>query len=108
MQFYRKCLKLRKESRTLLWGDYREYLPRHRQIYFYARVFQSIHYIVICNFSDRNVTLKMPRAYADKKLYPVLCNYAMTEDAARQETLSMWPYEARVYRCRSRIKGSEQ
>ena len=101
LHFYRKCLKLRRESKTLLWGDYKEYFPRHKQIYFYMRSYKSIHYIVICNFSDRNVTVRLPRLYANKKLYPVLCNYAHEDGAVRQEAFSMRPYEARVYRCRA-------
>ena len=101
LHFYRKCLKLRRESKTLLWGDYKEYFPRHKQIYFYTRSYKSIHYIVICNFSDRNVTVRLPRLYANKKLYPVLCNYAHEDGAVRQEAFSMRPYEARVYRCRA-------
>ena len=100
LHFYRNCLELRKKSNTLLYGDYREYLSRHDKIYFYARVWKNIHYLIVCNFTKDTVPVKLPRLYADKKLYPVLCNYAQTGDPSRQDAFTMRPYEARVVRCR--------
>ena len=100
LHFYRKCLKLRKESNTLLYGDYREYYPRHDRIYFYVRSWKTIHYLVVCNFSDRTVPVKLPARYAGRKLYPVLSNYAQTGQPSRQDAFTMRPYEARVVRCR--------
>ena len=98
--FYRKCLELRKKSNTLLHGRQRVYLPRRGKIYFYARIWKNIHYLIVCNFSDRIVPMKLPAIYADKMLYPVLCNYAQTGDPSRQDAFTMRPFEARVVRCR--------
>lgn len=101
LNFYRKCLALRKKSNTLLYGEYREYMPRHDKIYFYVRSWKNIHYLIVCNFSGSTVPVSLPRRYADKKLYPVLCNYPQTGDPSRQNALTMRPYEARVIRCRA-------
>ena len=100
LHFYRKCLKLRKASNTMLYGDYREYYPRHNKLYFYARIWKNIHYLVVCNFSNRTVPVRLPGIYANKKLYPVLSNYAQTGEPSRQDAFTMRPYEARVVRCR--------
>ena len=105
LQFYRKCLKLRKGSRTLLYGDYKEYYPRHKQVYFYTRSYKGIHYLVICSFADRAVTVALPRLYADRKLYPVLGNYTMPEEPARMKELRLQAYETCVFRCRVTAGG---
>ena len=95
LHFYRKCLALRKHSKTLLYGAYREYFPKDDQLYVYERAYGSIRYLMICSFSHFPVKLRIPKAYAGRKGQLVLCNYAgKTKDGMLR------PYEARVYRFR--------
>ena len=106
LNFYRKCLALRKKSRTLLWGSYREFFPKDRHIYMYERAYESTRYLIICSFSERPVRVRVPKEYAHSDLKLVLCNYPRGEREElyraiiRPDDEQGWflPYEARVYR----------
>ena len=106
LNFYRKCLALRKRSRTLLWGSYREFFPGDRQIYMYERAYENTRYLIVCSFADKPVRVRMPKEYVDRKGKLVLCNYPRGEREElyrvirRPDGEQGWflPYEARVYR----------
>ena len=104
LNFYRKCLALRKESETLLWGSYREFFPKDKQIYMYERAYKNVRYLIICSFSNKPVHPQKPQEYRGKKGKLVLCNYpkATPGNSKRlpESPGSGWfaPYEARVYR----------
>ena len=94
LNFYRRCLKIRKRSRTLLYGSYHEFFPKSREIYMYERVYQEFAYLIICSFTDRPIRFRLPEKYFSRKLQLVLCNYP-DEDGSSS---FLHPYEARVYR----------
>ena len=60
LHFYRRCLRLRKSSETLLWGSYREYAPLHRKLFMYERSYRGERILVICSFSERTLTFCLP------------------------------------------------
>ena len=41
LNFYRRCLRLRKSSRTLLFGTYREYYPWSKRLFMYERTLEA-------------------------------------------------------------------
>ncbi len=116
LNFYRKCLNLRKHSRTLLEGTYQEYFPKDPNIYMYERRYKNIRYLIICSFSKFPVAVHLPKNYRNLKGHLVLCNYP---DSEQEASGSLWevahqavnklanehglyrPYECRVYRFRS-------
>lgn len=115
LHFYRRCLALRKHSKTLTYGTYREYFPRNKHLYIYERVLGEVHYLIICSFSHLPLRCPIPKSYVGKKGQLVLCNYPEEEregaeklkQKARQlaeqivtERGMLRPYEARVYRFR--------
>ncbi len=75
LNFYRKCLALRKSSRTLIYGRYREYFPKDRNIYMYERRSKSERYLIICSFSSLPQKVRLPAVYEGKRGEVVLCNY---------------------------------
>ena len=93
LNFYRKCLSLRKNSDTLLWGSYREYFPRHRKLYMYERKYQGERILVICSFSTKKVRYQLPEGYDRKTAELILDNYSKEGEEG-----ILRPYEARVYR----------
>ena len=93
LNFYRKCLRLRKDSETLIRGDYWEYFPRHRRIYMYERSCQGERILVVCSFSAKEQSWRLPDGYDGSVGELLLGNYA---DAAVSGRLR--PYEARVLR----------
>ena len=92
LNFYRKCLDIRKHSKTLIYGRYKEYYPSDRKIYMYERSYKDIRYLVVCSFSKHAEKLRLPAEYRKKKGQILLCNYPGSQPAF------MRPYEARIYR----------
>ena len=93
LNFYRRCLKLRKAHETLIWGEYREYLPCHRHIYLYERSYRGERFLIACSFSAKAQTWKLPKGYDREGMSMVLCNYALGAEPGR-----LRPYEAQVWR----------
>ncbi|MBR5419587.1 MAG: alpha-glucosidase [Lachnospiraceae bacterium] len=124
LNFYRKCLALRRHSETLIYGTYREYFPKDPNIYMYERRLKDIRYLIVCSFTRLPLRLRIPKEYAGKKGKLLLCNYPegrqlMAEhfkERLKQEVdLLAWehgmlrPYEARVYRFRfTKDKGVQK
>ncbi|WP_026658951.1 alpha-glucosidase [Butyrivibrio sp. AC2005] len=111
LNFYRKCLALRKSSNALLYGDYKEYNPKDANIYMYERTLGKTSYLIICSFSRFPVKVSIPDKYIGKKGQLMLCNYSDRKqyhhDLMRSELCTyavrhgMYrPYETRVYRFR--------
>lgn len=105
LNFYRKCLALRKSSNVLLWGNYREFFPNDPHIYMYERRLCDVSCLIICSFADKPIRVKLPKEYVGKKRKLLLCNYPAGNNAAGRldglpEGEQGWfrPYEARVYR----------
>lgn len=105
LNFYRRCLKLRKSSNVLLWGSYREYFPNDPHVYTYERRLCDVRILVICSFSEKPVRVKLPKEYAGKKRHLLLGNYPRSvRNEGRLDGMPEgeqgWfrPYEARVYR----------
>ena len=93
LNFYRRCLRLRKESATLLWGSYREYFPRSRHLYVYERRHRGERILVLCSFSGREQGWRLPKGYAREGAELLLSNYTAAGDFGR-----LRPWETRVYR----------
>nr|MCR5754721.1 glucohydrolase [Acetatifactor sp.] len=93
LNFYRKCLALRKESDTLLDGTYREYFPKAKHIYVYERALGKERFLIICSFTHFEEKFTFPAGYEEKNKELVLCNYENPK-----EECALRPYEARVYR----------
>ena len=117
LNFYRKCLALRKHSKTLIYGTYKEYFPKDPNIYMYERAYGDVRYLIICSFSRLPVKVHLPENYVGRKAQLVLCNYpdgapvmadTLRERAHQEVNMlavehSMFrAFETRVYRFRER------
>ncbi|MDO4804835.1 MAG: alpha-glucosidase [Lachnospiraceae bacterium] len=92
LNFYRKCLSLRKSSDTLIFGEYREYYPLSGKIYEYERSLNGDKYLVACSFAKKETRLPLPKQWRRIQKELVLCNYPDDGNAG-----SLRPYEAKVY-----------
>ncbi len=92
LNFYRRCLSLRKASDTLLFGDYREYDRLSGRRYVYARTYNGERILVMISFSERPQSFRLPKGYTADGAEGLLGNY----DAPIPGTLR--PYEAQVFR----------
>ena len=94
LNFYRRCIALRKSSETLIYGKYNEFFPKHKELYIYERVLGDERYLIICSFSRLPHRMRIPDAYKGKTGELVLCNYS--DEPLKDDWLKL--YEARVYR----------
>ncbi len=94
LNFYRRCVRLKKSSRVLTYGSYREYFPDSHEIYMYEREYWGHHWLIICSFSKHIVNVKLPKQFEGRPNELLLCNYS----GERKDNMCFEPYEARVYR----------
>ncbi len=82
LNFYRKCLRLRKKEPALLKGSYREYYHLHPRIYMYEREWEGEHIFVVCSFSSRVWNYQLPRIYRKDEAQAALLldNYSCVEE----------------------------
>ena len=111
LNFYRKCLQLRKSSETLLKGSYREYRRFSSRIYMYERAYEGEKILVICSFSKKEIGCRIPRAFykgsgktreASPAAEVILDNYSVAgmdeDDIDCTKKLRLMPYEVMVLR----------
>ena len=85
LNFYRSCLALRKSEETLLRGTYREYFHMHPKLFMYERRYKGEVILVVCSFSDKPLSWKLPRRLSRKapagyEAELLLANYPRTRD----------------------------
>jgi oligo-1,6-glucosidase len=99
LNFYRKCLSLRKSTDTLIYGDYKEYFPKDKNIYMYERSLNGESYLIICSFSRLPVKVHKPEKFVGQRGKLMLCNYP-TLSSTKTRTMRGYfrPYETRIYR----------
>ena len=85
LHFYRKLLRLRAESRTLIYGDFALIERQHPQVFAYMRTLGKEVFTVLCNMSVENAALTKP--------IPGEC---VLRNVSGEETQTLAPYEARV------------
>ncbi|MBR2766299.1 MAG: alpha-glucosidase [Blautia sp.] len=90
LNFYRRCLALRRQNETLLSGTYREYAKHSRKIFIYERSLGEERILVVCSFRPKNCRYRLPKGYDGTGTF-LLDNYA-----GKAEIGFLRPYEAQV------------
>ena len=101
--FYRKLLDFRKQSPVLVYGDYCDIDPSHPSVFAYTRALGSNRYLVVMNFSRRELRYKLPQFLKLKK--QLLSNLGRVEEDADSLHLEGW--EARLYAVLTLPDGTE-
>ena len=92
LNFYRKCLALRKSTDTLIYGSYKEYCRLSSKLFMYERSLDGDRYLIVCSYSKQDTGLRMPKFWRDAEKEIVLCNYKKNGPE-----LTLRPYETRIY-----------
>ena len=71
--YYQKLIALRKEMDVIVWGHYELLEPEHPDLFVYTRTLGEESLLVICNFSEKEQTYKIPAEYRDSKV--LIANY---------------------------------
>jgi alpha-glucosidase len=94
LAFWKQMLQLRKQWKTLVYGDFELLHPQHEQLFAYKRTLDgACDALVLLNFSTKEVKLDSLLLSTTHQAQPVLGNY---ENVASDGALRPW--EARLYR----------
>jgi len=85
--FYKKLIKLRKESEVVQFGTYELLEEENSELYTYKRKYKNEEILVICNFYENEVINKLDLTGYDL----ILGNY-------KENSKNIRPYETRVYK----------
>lgn len=92
--YYQKLIRLRKEHKVIVNGEYQLLCPESEELFAYLRTSQEENLLVVCNFTENQVPFALPEQCKMEKAEVLISNY---EDAACQEQLKLRPYEAVVF-----------
>ena len=95
LNFYRELLKFRKENPVVIYGSYREHLPKSKQLYVYERNYMGQKLLVVCSFTAEQVRFDAPEQIRLGEGRLVLSNYDTNFIISNGFTTR--PYELRVY-----------
>ena len=95
LNFYRAILKFKKETPVAVWGDYKEYYPKDKNFYVYARGYEGKRLLVICSFTHKALRFDAPEGFELDKGRLVLSNYE--HNFFIMNGFTSRPYEMRVY-----------
>lgn len=97
--FYQYLISLRHEGSPikaiLKGGTYKEYYPKHKDLYVYERSYKGERILVVCNFKNKAVPFKLPNEIAFNDAELIVSNY---NDNSHLGNVTLRPYEAFVYK----------
>lgn len=88
--YYKELIRLRKEMEVLVYGTYALLEENHESLYIYTRALGSTSLLIICNFTEAEISYTVPKEYEESKV--IINNY---RNRANGNILR--PYEAIVY-----------
>jgi oligo-1,6-glucosidase len=87
-------VRLREKTPALVYGDYKDLDPLNAHVFAYTRTLGSEKYLVVMNFSGKEVAYALPGGMKAGSL--VISNLGASEEKVSLVKLKGW--EARVYR----------
>lgn len=89
---YAKLVALRKKYPLLVYGDFKQVVPEHKQVFAWLRTFGEQRLLVVNNFSALSLTLEIPEALQGLCGECLISNYAPRDTLA--QSLELQPYES--------------
>ncbi|MDO4312559.1 MAG: alpha-glucosidase [Eubacteriales bacterium] len=89
--YYKKLINLRKEQEIIVYGDYELLLPDSEDLYVYMRRYQNEKLLVVCSYTEKEITYRVPEELAGAAGEVLISNY--DRDRIRDE-MALKPYEA--------------
>ncbi|NLY18929.1 MAG: alpha-glucosidase [Clostridiaceae bacterium] len=94
LHYYKRLIKLRKDTLAFVYGDYDIIDEDNGDIFAYKRTYGNEKYIVVLNFSDKNIKYTLPEKISCSEF--VEGNYKVDDKGT--DLLELRPYEARIYK----------
>ncbi|WP_163712770.1 glycoside hydrolase family 13 protein [Mangrovibacterium lignilyticum] len=95
LSYFRKMVKLRKESPVLVYGRYEIIDPENKQVYAYSRTLNDEKLLVVLNFSQDTVDFQLPEGMKAEE--EISCNLETGGEFINGQ-ITLKPYQASVYR----------
>ncbi|WP_433747655.1 glycoside hydrolase family 13 protein [Falsibacillus pallidus] len=95
--YYQKLIKLRKENKTIVYGNYDLLFEEDEQIYAYTRTLGEESLLIICNFTSDSPLFTLPSGIEYNSSEVLISNYPIDEEDSI-DSIEMKPFEARVYK----------
>ena len=89
-RYYQELIHLRKTNDALVYGDFKDLLPEHPIVHAYERRLDEDKFVIVLNHSDEDVVLPLSLDIQDMALQNV-----------SNETDTLRPYEARIYKTKN-------
>ncbi|KIL46787.1 glycoside hydrolase family 13 protein [Jeotgalibacillus soli] len=100
LSFYKKMIRLKKNENIFTYGIYDLLLPDHHQIYAYTRTLDEEQVVIITNLSIKDALIDEDGiTFSSEDL--ILHNLPV-DDHGPTDTIVLRPYEARVYKLKSK------
>ncbi|HEY6976607.1 MAG TPA: alpha-glucosidase [Chitinophagaceae bacterium] len=93
LNYFRKLIRLRKQTPTLIYGKYTLLDKDNPKVYTYIREMNEQRILVMLNFSKDNASPAIDIKIDNAKI--LICNY--TDTPVRTDIITLRPYEATVY-----------
>lgn len=93
--FYKKMIRIRKQNKVFIYGDYQLLLEDDPKVFAYSRSFENNTALVICNFSKETSMVEL-ETFANRRGVLVASNNYDAEEVI-SNNLHLKPYETRVY-----------
>jgi oligo-1,6-glucosidase len=92
LAFWKRMLQTRRDNKDLLvHGDYEDLDPENKDLYVFSKTWRGQKAVAVCNFTDGEKKLVMPKAIADAKRELLVSSVEGCDDA------QLAPYEGRIY-----------
>lgn len=88
--YYQKLISLRKQYDIIVYGDYELLLPDSEEIYSYLRTYGEQKLLVICNFSEKEISYALPGDLVSRHGEVLISNQNRSEI---QASMVLAPYE---------------
>ena len=93
--FYKQLLAIRKGNDDLIYGDYKDIAPEHKEVFAYTRTGKNNEYLVLLNMSDKKVNFNIDGKFKNYKL--VIANKYEKMNTVHSTVVEMEPWEAILY-----------
>ena len=93
--YYKKLIELRKKYEIIVYGSYHLIMEEDEKVFAYTRSLKGERLLILCNFSDQERGVTLPKPFRREDLEYLIGNYPPLKDDKREKLL---PYEAVVYK----------
>lgn len=88
--YYKKLIAFRKQSDTVIYGDYQLILESHPQIFAYTRKYEKETILVVCNFSEDAAEFQLPTTLSSTNPTILFSNYERCLEQINRTTLQAY------------------